>query len=250
MVLTAMTAMRTSVPARVERQDERAEERHRNVVGRDGIGGAIAVVLADARSDDLGADQSGDATGQMHHRAAGEVDVSMSEAEVLAQHRQPSAAPHPVGVDGIDDGGDDEAEEHEGDELPALGHGPGGDGGGGVHEHHLEEEHRRHRRRVVGERQKESFHAEESELMAAEVESELLRQRGVPAEGAHRADAAHLQCEAERPEAENPDGVDEKVHGHRMADVLRAGETGLHQGEARLHEHHQEPCQQSPDDIR
>ena len=85
--------------------------------------------------------------------------------------------------------------------------------------------------------------------MAADVEDELAVERAVTAEGGERADAAHLQAEADGPEAEDADGVDEEVHAHRVADVLGAHEAGLDQSEAGLHEHHQEAGDERPDDI-
>jgi hypothetical protein len=81
------------------------------------------------------------------------------------------------------------------------------------------------------------------------VDHELPRQRGVAAKGRQRPDAAHLQAEPQRPEADDADRVDEEVHPHRVRHVLRAGQAGLHQREPRLHEHHQEPAQQRPGDV-
>ena len=66
---------------------------------------------------------------------------------------------------------------------------------------------------------------------------------------AERADAAHLQGEADGPEAEDADRVDEEVHAHRVGDVLRAGQPGLDEREAGLHEHDEEAGEQGPDDV-
>ena len=86
--------------------------------------------------------------------------------------------------------------------------------------------------------------------LPADVDDHLARQRRVVAEGRQRAHAAHLQREPERPEADDPDRVDEEVHPHRVGDVLGAREAGLDQREPRLHEHHQEAGDQRPDDVQ
>ena len=57
---------------------------------------------------------------------------------------EPAAAPHPVAVDRIEEHRGEQAPDYERAELPALGHGPRGDGGRGVHEHQLEEEESEH----------------------------------------------------------------------------------------------------------
>ena len=77
-----------------------------------------------------------------------------------------------------------------------------------------------------------------------------LRQRGVTAESRQRADAAHLETEAERPEAENADRVDQKVHGHDVGRVLLPAQAGFDERKPGLHEHHQESADQRPDDVR
>ena len=77
----------------------------------------------------------------MDHGRASKIDVAVPQTKVAAQLGEPAAAPHPVGIEGVNDGAHDDAVDHEGLEAPALGHGPRGDGGGGVHEDHLEEKH-------------------------------------------------------------------------------------------------------------
>src|SRR5512147_1998289 len=70
----------------------------------------------------------------------------------------------------------------------------------------------------------EAGQAEQAERLAEERDRELLRERGVAAEGGQGADAAHLQPEADQVEADDADGVDEEVHPHGVRHVLGAGE--------------------------
>jgi hypothetical protein len=185
----------------------------------------------------------------VHDGAAREVDVAVSETEGFTERRKPPPAPHPVGVDRIDDGGDDEAVKDERRKSPPLRHGAGGDGGRRVHEHHLEEEHGGDGGSVVGEREKEAARAEEPEVVTGDIDHEFSRQRRIAPERRHRADAAHLQTEADRPEAKDADGIDEKIHRHRVGDVLRAREARLDEREARLHEHDQKTGDERPNDV-
>ena len=236
-------------PEPAEREDERAEHGHRDVVAGDRLRLAVACVLADARPQHPRPDQRGGAAHQVDHRAAREVDVAVAETEVAPQLRQPPAAPHPVRVDRVGDPRDHEAEDHERREAPAFGHRPGRDRRGRVHEHHLEQEQRRDRRRVDRRRQEETLRAPQTEVLAGDGHGELARQGRVVAERGQRADAAHLQPEPERPEADDADRVDEEVHPHRVGDVLGAGQARLHQREPRLHEHHHEAAEQRPGDV-
>ena len=185
----------------------------------------------------------------MHHRGAGEVHRAMTQGEVLAERGQPAAAPDPVGVKRIDEHGDEEGVGNEGLEGPAFGHGAGGDGGGGVHEDHLEQEQREDHRVVGHAGQEEARRAENPELVAADVDGHLVGEHLRPAEAGHAADAAHLEGEAADPVTEHADAVDHEVHGHGVACVFGAGESGLGQGEAGLHEHDQEAADQRPDHV-
>ncbi len=65
----------------------------------------------------------------------------------------------------------------------------------------------------------------------------------------HRAHAPHLKSIAADPVTQHAYAIDHEVHAHRMRHVLRARKTGLHQGEPRLHEHHEEAREQRPHDI-
>jgi hypothetical protein len=92
--------------------------------------------------------------------------------------------------------------------------------------------------------------AEQAEVLAGQVDRELARQGRVVAERPQRADATHLQAESDRPVAEDADRIDQEVHPHRVGDVLGPGQPGLDQRKPGLHEHHQEPAQQGPDDVQ
>src|SRR6267378_6844977 len=94
-----------------EGEDEAAEGRHRDVVAGDRVGGAVLVVLADARAQHHRARQRGHATDHVDDGRAGEVDVAVAEAEVLAQLGEPAAAPHPVGEQRVREHRDEEAED-------------------------------------------------------------------------------------------------------------------------------------------
>jgi len=86
---------------------------------------------------------------------------------------------------------------------------------------------------------KKPFKPKRAELLAGDVNDGLRAERRVVAERTERADAAHLEGEAERPESDDADCVDEEVHGHRVRDVLGAREARLDERETRLHEHHE-----------
>src|SRR5258706_224515 len=165
--------------------------------------------------------------------------VAVSVAEVTAERGQPATTPNPIRVNRIDEGRDHEAENDETAELPALRERAGRNRRRGVHEHHLEQERGGDGRRVLSDRQEKAAHARQAKRLAEQRERDLVRERSVAAEGRERADAAHLQTEADRPKPDDADRVDEEGHRHRVGDVLRAREARLDHREARLNEHHQ-----------
>ena len=105
-MLTATTAMRESVAGErragveaepAEREDERAEHDHRDVVAGNGIGACRLASYLPMRGPRILAPTSAiTPPGHVHDRAAGEVDVAVAEAEVRAELREPAAAPDPV----------------------------------------------------------------------------------------------------------------------------------------------------------
>ena len=174
MVLTAMTAMCVSVPDSVEPGLNPNQPNARMNVPSTTIGmlcPGIGRALPSARTCRCAGPASWRPPARPRRPPCGRPSCRRSRrgrgrGRSSAQLRQPAAAPDPVGVDGIDDRRDHEAEEHERGEPPALGHRAGGDGRGGVHEHHLKQEQRRHRRGVDGRREEEAARAEEAERLA------------------------------------------------------------------------------------
>ena len=149
MVLAAMTPIRRSVPARVEPglNPNQPKARIRAPAIPMGIwwpGIALGVpsflYLPIRGSQNYSPGQGRNAAHHVHHPGAGKIHRAMAQTEVGAQLGEPAAAPDPVAIDGVDEHGNEEAVDAEGQELPALRHGPGGDGGRGVHKDHLEEE--------------------------------------------------------------------------------------------------------------
>ena len=78
-----------------EREDERAGERHRDVVAGHWQRFAGLRGLADARTDDDRARERRDAADQVDDRGSGEVDVPVAEAEIRAQRARASRRPRP-----------------------------------------------------------------------------------------------------------------------------------------------------------
>ena len=178
-MLVATTAMRRSPPASVEpglkpnqpnaRMNVPAE-RHRDVMARHGHRFTALGVLAEARTEHDRTGERRHAADHVHDRGSGEVDVTVTEAELLAERRQPAAAPHPVGEQRVHHHRHEEPEDDERRELPPLGHRAGRDRAGGVHEHHLEEEEREHADVVGVAAQEEPLHAEEPERVAEQAD--------------------------------------------------------------------------------
>ena len=105
----------------------------------------------------------------------GEIAVTMAEAIVGAELRQPPAAPSPIAIQWICDRGEQHARNRESGELPSLRRGAGDDRCGGVHEHHLEEEHH-HYADVVGraaEKETPLVPSKPQALAAQEIDGEL-----------------------------------------------------------------------------
>ena len=61
--------------------------------------------------------------------------------------------------------------------------------------------------------------------------------------------AAECQAETHQPEADRADAEHHHVHHHRVGHVFGAGEAGLHQGKAGLHEEDQEAGDQHPHHV-
>ncbi len=96
-------------------------------------------VFAKTRAEHPGTDKGDRATGHVHHRGSGEVDVTVAQAPVVAHGREPAAAPDPVAKDGIEESAHAETVDDKGKKFPALRACTGRNDGRRVHEHHLEE---------------------------------------------------------------------------------------------------------------
>src|SRR5665648_878641 len=140
-----------------EDEDDDTEDGERQVVGEDHARRTVLGELADAWPQHQRPGEGREAAHGVDYSRAGEVEGAMAQTEVAAQCAQPAATPHPVAVDGVHDGGHEEAVHDEGRELPALGHGARGDGGGGVHEHELKEEEAHDRHIVAAPPEKEAL---------------------------------------------------------------------------------------------
>ena len=78
-----------------EGQDEAANQDGGDIVADDGVGGSVAVELADARSDDQCNCQRCEAADRVHHARSGEVAIALSESEIGAQAARASRRPTP-----------------------------------------------------------------------------------------------------------------------------------------------------------
>ena len=201
-----------AVPA--EPQDEDAQGAQRDAVAGDGVGAAVLVILAKARAEESSAEQGDGAADHVDDARASPID----EAKV----GKPAAAPHPVGLDGVDERADDDGHHEVGAELGALGHGARHDGRGRGAEHELEEE--------VAPVEAREVTAEPAEVELADEEVTGTRKQAVTNEQEH--DCA--------------DGKVERVLHYDVARVLRPGETSFDHGETRLHEEHQQGTYDEP----
>jgi hypothetical protein len=221
-------------------------------------------VLPDTRPDQYRPGQRDDTSHGVNDARAGEIDRAMAQSPVEARLREPAASPDPVRVDAVGQG-DPEAEKAEVLPAPALGHRSRGDRRRRVHEDHHEKEERHHAH-VVHPAQAEALRAEKTVFEGSrgitrgvdggtDADSSIQNRRSraerrVPTRR-HRSvePVAPAERPAIGPERDAPQRVDHEVHGHRVARVLRATQAGLHEREARLHEHDQEPRDEDPHHV-
>ena len=235
---------------------KRPEQRHRDVVGSEESRLAVLAELADPCAQHLGPGQRGDAAHGVDDAGAGEVDVAVAQAEVVPELGEPAAAPRPGTEQRVVDGAAEETPDDEALELPALGHGPGGDGGGGVHEgDHVEEE--RHHRNVVtvaaqGRRGPGQDAAEARYLDGPRADRDVIgpgadHGHGVGSDGG-RVGAEH-DAVADQEEGDEAEAEDGEVRHHHVRRVFRPAEPGLDQGEAGLHEDDQNRADHDPQQV-
>ncbi len=213
-----------------------------------GVRLAVGVVLADTGADHHGADEGQHASGKVNDRGTCEVDVTVAEPEVRSELGKPAAAPHPVAVDRIDDGPDENSVDAEGREFPALGHGSGRYGRRGIHEYHLKQEHA-DGADVVGSVQEEALRADEAEGFPEQVHRQFLVQAVEPSQGPHGPESAEHDRVSADVEAQHAQGIDQEIHGHGMSRVLGAGQPRFHHRETGLHEHDEEPRNEQPNHV-
>ena len=234
-------------PEPAEEQDERTQQRHRDVVSRKRSGGAVLGVLADAwPQHDRPGQRSGTPCG-VHDARAGEVDVAEPQLEAVAELREPPAAPGPRTEERVVDGAAEQAPPDEALELPPFRHRTRGDGRRGVHEgHHVEEEGgsgSEHLR--VDARHGPGSGPQEHPVPGAD---EIGPQRVGQPEHAVAEPSEH-DGEADQEEADQSQTEDRQVGRDHVRSVLRPTESGLDHGEPGLHEDDQRRAEDDPQHV-
>ena len=213
-----------------EPEDDRPEHGVRHVVARDRVGTSVAAELPDPRPEQERTRERSERALVVHDRGAGEVLHAFAE--------QPAAGvPDPVRRDRVDEREDD-AEGRIDPELRPLGH------------------------RTPHDRQRDPREDDFEEVTAGggdpgeERVRRLADRKQLVARGeeATRPDEAVAVSEGD-PEAdgvidERADGEDQDVLAGDVRRVLHARQTGLEEGEARLHEHHEDRRENDPDRVR
>ncbi|EEF93796.1 hypothetical protein CATMIT_01567, partial [Catenibacterium mitsuokai DSM 15897] len=185
--------------------------------------------VAHALADEVGADQTGDAGVDVHHRAAGEVDRALGEQIAVRP------VPDHVRDRQVGEGEPDRREQQHRGELDALGEGAddqrAGDAGEGRlerHEHVLGQRHAGGERR----RQRVLVHALEEQFVERADE-------GVAAGEGQRVTVGHPQQHDQREHRQH-------LHQHRQH-VLGAHQAAVEQGQAgHGHQQHQQSRGQHP----
>ena len=203
-------------------EDEHAERRERQAVARDGVDGAVLVVLADARAEHVGADERADAADHVDSRGTGEI--------MEAHLAEPAAAPDPMTRDRVDDHADEDAVNAVSGELRALCHRAGDDCRRRRAEHRLEN-HIRHRRiaRVV-----RDLPVLYEEIRRADDAADVI---------------AEHQAKADDPEDHRAEREVHDILHDDVAGVLRPREARLDHRETRLHEEDERRAEEHPDGI-
>ena len=151
----------------------------------------------------------------------------VNEAELA----QPTAVPLPGTGDRVDEGGQDEREDHELAELDALSHETGNDRGSGASESGLEEEVNGGDQRTIGHHLSGDGGVKEQAL---EIEPAI-----------HHGSAVHQRI-TDEPVGGHREGKHEQVLGEDVDGVLLAAHPCFDHGEAGVHEDHQDRGHQEP----
>ena len=206
-----------AVPAQPE--DDAAQAAQRQAVAGEGIdldhfAVLILYILANAGAEKLCADESGDAAHHVDRAGAGKI--------MEAQLGKPTAAPNPVGFDGVNQSGDYSGVYAVREEFGALSHGPGYDRGCGCAENKIEYKVRPVEAFITGENIKTRL---------TDQSNKVFPEKQIKAD----------QNKHDRTDAE----VHQVLHQY-IAGVFRPGKAGLHHGKAGLHPEHKGCANQKP----
>ncbi len=230
-----------------EQEDERAEQRHRDVVSGERAWLAVAAVLADAWAEHEGAGEGSRAADGVDDARAGEVDVAGAEVHRVPRLRQPAATPRPRREQRVVEGAAEEAPDHEAAPLPPLGHRPGGDRRHGVHEGDHVDEQGEHAGVDAAARQRPA--ALEQEDPVAVTDQRRPDGATESAEVAGHVERAQRQREADQEEPDEGEAEDGEVRADDVSRVLGTTEPRLDEGEAGLHEDHQDRPDDDPQHV-
>ena len=233
-----------------ERENQCSAHGHRHVVSRQRADCAVAPELSDARADHVSAGERHHSACHVHDRRPGEIDMTVTQAEVNAELREPSAAPDPVAVQRVEEHRHENSVDEECFELPSLRHRAGRNGGGGVHENQREQKHAEAGGIAADVEQRELAEAEDAVRMRADRDRNFVMTDRGHAERRQMRDAAHHEAVAGEPETEDADRIDDQVHRHGVDRVFRARKTRLDHRESELHEHHEETSDQQPREVQ
>ena len=168
------------------------------------------------------------------------------EVPGLTELGEEATAPDPVAVDRVEHRAHRDLGHEEPGEGDPLGDGTDDDVAGGLHEHDLEQEER-HDADVIGAAALEEEALEPDQPTASRGTE--VAQGAHAAEVRHRRDTAELEGESDGVIRDEGDRERRDVHHHHVAGVLRPGQAGDQEGEAHLHEQHEEPGEQQPGEV-
>src|SRR5258708_1035041 len=135
--------------------------------------------------------------------------------EFSAQCGEPAAAPDPVAEDGVDEHGNEQAEDEEGLEGPSFRHAAGGDGSRRIHEHHLEEEERKNAYVIDLAVEEKAYCTQQLEIVSEHMNGPFV---GDDAGGASQCRCIQTTAEHKGkttdPKSEHSKSIDQKVHSH------------------------------------
>ena len=191
-------------------------------MARDGVDGAILVVLADAGAEHQSADERADAADHVDDRGTSEI--------MEAHLAEPAAAPGPMARDRIDDEADEQRIEAVRRELRALCHGTRNNRRGRRAEDRLEDD--------VG----------ECRITSIRTRIEHLDEEIRRADDAADVIAEH-QAEADNPERDGADAEIHEVLHDDVAGIFRTRQAGLDHREAWLHEEDECSAEENPDRV-